>query len=93
MAEEVILPSPVLLLLRNLLHVFLVFFVHKGCSWIKLLAQSLKATMAARIYLSKLSITFDPLELGVKQKTKNYIFYAWLGTSVACGCLSEKTDY
>jgi len=49
MAEErifsflfTVLRYPVLLLLKNLLHVFLVFIGHKGCSWIKLLAPSLK---------------------------------------------------
>jgi hypothetical protein len=69
MAEErifsflfTVLRYPVLLLLKNLLHVFLVFIGHKGCSWIKLLAPSLKATKISHFPLCHFLLSLRPNE-------------------------------
>jgi hypothetical protein len=77
MAEErifsflfTVLRYPVLLLLKNLLHVFLVFIGHKGCSWIKLLAPSLKATKISHFPLCHFLLLSGQTRDTVKEENK-----------------------
>jgi hypothetical protein len=67
-----VLSSPVLLLLKNLLHVFLVFFIHKvkGCGWIKLVAPSLKATKFPISPLCHFFLLYGQMRDTVKEENK-----------------------
>jgi hypothetical protein len=60
------------LLLKNLLHVFLVFFIHKvkGCGWIKLVAPSLKATKFPISPLCHFFLLYGQMRDTVKEENK-----------------------